>query len=250
MTDLVQAHPAPTHAAPTRPAPIHAARRARRRVPFAAGLLLLQFATMWGAFFVLAPSIDWPGSLGAPPAVILPLILEQSTAVFAGYLSYLVHALALIPLAIALRAALRVEGAMGTAIVAFGVLAGFAKALGIARWLILMPGLAAAYVDPAASAATRDAVAVVYEAFNAYAGGVGELVGVGLLAGIWTILISAALIRQGATIVGYAGLGAAVLLLSTLLSVVGIESPVMLTLSGILWQFWTLALAVLLWKRG
>ena len=235
MTDL--ASTAPTH-------------RARRRVPAAAALLMLQFAMMWGAFFILAPTIDWPASLDEPPAAILPLILEQSTAVFAGYLSYLIHALALIPLAIVLRAALRAEGAMGTAIVAFGVLAGFAKALGIARWLILMPGLANSYVDPAASAATRDAIAVVYEAFNAYAGGVGELMGVGLLAGIWTILISAVLIRQGAAILGYAGLGAAALLLSTLLSVVGIESPVMLTLSGILWQFWTLALAISLWRRA
>jgi hypothetical protein len=65
----------------------------------AATLLLLQFITMWGAFFILAPSINWPASLGEPPAAILPLILEQSGAVFAGYLSYLIHALALIPLA-------------------------------------------------------------------------------------------------------------------------------------------------------
>jgi len=228
-------------------APAASPSQARRRT---AALLLIQFVTMWAAFFILAPAINWPASLDEPPAVILPLILDQSGAVFAGYLSYLIHALALIPLAILLRDALRLDGAMGRAVVTLGVLAGFAKALGIVRWLFLMPGLAAAYTDPAATPATKDAIAVVYEAFNAYAGGVGELLGVGLFAGIWTIVISVAVLRQGWTVIGYAGLGAAVLLLSTLLSVAGIESPVMLTLSGILWQFWTLALAITIWRKA
>jgi hypothetical protein len=222
----------------------------RSRPSGTAALLLFQFATMWGAFFILAPAINWPASLDEPPATILPLILDQSGAVFAGYLSYLIHALALIPLAILLRGALRLDGAMGRAVVALGVLAGFAKALGICRWLFLMPSLAAAYTDPAASPATRDAIAVVYEAFNAYAGGVGELMGVGLFAGVWTIVISVAALRLGWTVIGYAGFGAAALLLSTLLSVVGIESPIMLTLSGILWQFWTLALAIRIWRKA
>ena len=222
----------------------------RSRPSGTAAILLFQFATMWGAFFILAPAINWPASLDEPPATILPLILDQSVAVFAGYLSYLIHALALIPLAILLRDALRLDGAMGRAVVAFGVLAGFAKALGICRWLFLMPSLAAAYTDPAASPATRDAIAVVYEAFNAYAGGVGELMGVGLFAGVWTIVISVAALRLGWTVIGYAGFGAAALLLSTLLSVVGIESPILLTLSGILWQFWTLALAITIWRKA
>ena len=219
-------------------------------VPASAGLLLLQFVTMWTAFFILAPSINWPASLDVPPAVILPLILDQSAAVFAGYLSYLIHALALIPLAIMLRDALRLEGTMARAVVALGVLAGFAKAFGIVRWLFLMPGLATAYTDPSASLATQEAIEVVYGAFNAYAGGVGELLGVGLFAGIWTIVISVAVLRQGWTWIGYAGFVAAALLLSTLLTVVGIESPIMLTLSGILWQFWTLALAIAIWRRA
>lgn len=223
---------------------------ARKGVSGATALLLLQFATMWSAFFILAPSINWPASLDEPPAIILPLILEQSTAVFAGYLSYLIHSLTLIPLAILLRDALGLEGATGRAVVTLGVLAGFAKALGITRWLFLMPGLATAYTEPSATPATLDAIAVVYEAFNAYAGGVGELMGVGLFAGAWTIAISWTLLQRGWRVIGYTGYGAAVLLFSTLLSVVGIESPLMLTLSGILWQFWTLALAIALWRKA
>lgn len=215
-----------------------------------ATLLLAQFAGMWGAFFILAPAIDWPASLDRPPAEILPLILEQAGPVFAGYLSYLIHALILIPLAVLLPRALRMAPGLATATVVLGVLAGLAKALGILRWLFLMPGLAVAYADPAATDATREAVAVVYLAFNAYAGGVGEILGVGLFAGAFTILISVRLLRNGSRGLGFAGLVAAALLLATLASVAGVESPVLLTLSGILWQFWTAALAVHLWRAA
>lgn len=214
----------------------------------AAGLLIAQFIAMWAAFFILAPSINWPASLDEPPAIILPLILEQSVPVFLGYLSYLIHALLLIPIAALIPAALKMGVGMGRNALAFGVLAGFAKALGITRWLFLMPALATSFVNPATSEGSRAALAAIYEAFNAYAGGVGEILGVGLFAGIWTILMSATLIRSGARILGSAGIGAAILLFSTLPSVIGIESPVLLTLSGILWQLWTFALAIFLWR--
>ncbi|MGC9523168.1 MAG: hypothetical protein ACP5HG_14955 [Anaerolineae bacterium] len=92
----------------------------------AAALLILQFATMWGAFFILAPAINWPASLDAPPSEILPMILDRSGAVFAGYLSYLIHAVVLIPLAVLLRNALGLTGAFATLAITLGVLAGFA----------------------------------------------------------------------------------------------------------------------------
>lgn len=216
----------------------------------ASGLLVGQFAAMWGAFFILAPAINWPASLDQPPAEILPLILDQSSAVFAGYLSYLIHALLLIPIAALMPAALRLDQGPGRAALLFGGLAGFAKALGITRWIFLMPGLAAAYTAPGAEDATKAAIAVVYEAFNAYAGGVGEILGVGLFAGIWTLILSSGLIASGSRIIGWAGVLAAVMLFTTLPSVIGIENPILLTLSGIVWQFWTLALAILLWRRA
>jgi hypothetical protein len=201
---------------------------------------------MWGAFFILLPAINWPASLDEPAAVMLPLILEQAGPVFAGYASYLLHALLLIPLAVLLRYTLRMGPVLGGVAIALGVLAGFAKALGITRWLFLMPSLASAYTDPTATEATRAAVTVVFDAFNAYAGGVGELMGVGLFAGLWTVLLSVALVRlgRGARILGLMGFVAAALLFATLLAVVGVESPLLLTLSGIVWQFWTAAVAV------
>lgn len=219
-----------------------------RRV--AAVLLISQFIAMWGAFGILAPAINWPASLDEPPAVMLPLILQQSGPVFLGYLSYLVHALLLIPIAALLPSALGMDGATERFSVVTGAFAGLAKALGITRWIFLMPSLAAAYTAPGAGSDVQAAVSVVYQAFNAYAGGVGEILGVGLFAGIWTVILSANLIGSGKRLLGGAGIISALLLFSTLPSVVGIESPILLTLSGIVWQFWTLALAVQLWRRA
>ena len=216
----------------------------------AAALLLAQFACMWGAFFVLAPAIDWPASLDLPASAMLPLVLERSGAVFLGYGLYLAHALLLVPAAVVLFTVLGRGGALGRSAMALGILAGAAKALGIVRWLFLMPVLAAAWVAPEATEATRAAIAVVFDAFNAYAGGVGELLGVGLFAGLWTVLLSLMLLRHGARWLGLSGLAAAALLFTTLLSLVGIESPLLLTASGILWQVWTAALAVWLWRAG
>jgi len=221
-------------------------RKAARR---GAALLAGQFIAMWTAFFILAPAINWPASLGEPPAVILPLIREHSTAVFLGYLAYLIHALLLIPAAAIIPTALGMDAVQSRNASLFGALAGFAKSLGISRWLFLMPGLAQAYAASGATMATQTTISVVYQAFNAYAGGVGEILGVGLFAGVWTVLLSVALFRTGARVLGAAGIAAAFLLFSTLGSVLGLESPILLTVSGIVWQLWTMALAISLWRK-
>ena len=211
-------------------------------------LLLAQFCAMWGAFFVLAPSINWPASLDLPAAEMLPLLLEQFAAVFSGYSLYLLHAVLLVPIAVALHLALGLGGVLGGTATAFGILASIAKALGIVRWLFVMPALAAAWVAPDATEATRAAISITFDALNAYAGGVGELMGVGLFAGVWTVLLSVVLMRRGMRMVGLFGLIAAAGLFTTLPSVLGLENPILLTLSGIVWQLWTAALAVSLWR--
>ncbi len=216
----------------------------------AAVLLLLQFCAMWGAFFVLAPSIDWPASLGLPASEMLPLLLEEFGFVFSGYALYLAHAVLLVPVAVALHVALDLRGVVGGTATAFGVLAGVAKCLGIVRWLFVMPALAVAWAAPEATDAVRAAILVTFDALNAYAGGVGELMGVGLFAGVWTVLLSVTLLRRGNAIVGWSGLVAALGLFTTLPSVLGLESPILLTLSGIVWQLWTAALAVSLWREA
>lgn len=216
-------------------------------------LLVVQFVLMFAALGILAPAINWPASLDEPASVMLPLLIEQRAAVALGYTSYLISALLLIPIALLLAHVLRAEdSALVRVGSGLGVLAGLAKLLGIGRWLFMMPALATAYTDPQASAATRDAIGVTFAAFNDYAGGVGEALGVMLLAGLWTALISLALLRsrQFPRWLGGFGLVAAALLLVGLAGVYGIELGPILIIQGLVWQFWMLALGIVLLRAS
>ena len=68
-----------------------------------------------------------------------------------------------------------------------GVLAALVQFLGLVRWPFLVPYLARVAAEPGASEARREAVDVVFQAFNRYLGvAVGEHLGY-LLTGAWTI---------------------------------------------------------------
>jgi hypothetical protein len=220
----------------------------------AAGLLIAQFILQFAALLILGGAINWPASLGEPAAVNLPLIVAQSGPVALGYSSYFLSALLLAPIALLIyllgregrgRAALLVGAGLG-------VLASFAKLLGISRWLLTMPLLAQAYVDPGASEATRATVGLLYDALNSYVGGVGELLGVALLSGLWTLLVSIVLLRGSSLAprwMGVYGLVAAGLLLVAVSKVFGFDLGPLLIIQGFAWQFWLLALGIFLLRR-
>jgi hypothetical protein len=137
-----------------------------------------------------------------------------------------------------------------TAAVGFGMVSTLARALGIARWFVLMPALAEAYLDPGTSEATRETISVTYDAFNAYAGGVGEVLGVGLFGGLFFGLVSVALVRSERfpSWIGYAGVVVAALLLAGVLEAFGLDLGPVLAVSVTALQLWMLALAVVLFR--
>lgn len=220
----------------------------------AGGMLIAQFVLMFAALFILGGAINWPASLDEPAATNLPLIVAQGGAVALGYSSYFLSALLLAPIALLVYALGRAGGGRATPLVAagLGVLASFAKLLGISRWLLTMPLLGRAYLDPAASEATRAAIGVAYDALNSYAGGVGELLGVALLSGLWTLLVSVGLLRGSSLAprwMGAFGLVAAALLLAALPGAFGVELGPLLIVQGLAWQCWLLALGIFLLRR-
>jgi len=78
----------------------------------------------------------------------------------------------------------------------FGVVAGVVQVLGFIRWPFLVPYLARVYLDPASSEAAREAVAIVFQAFNQYAGvAVGEHLGY-LFTSLWTGLTALAMLKS------------------------------------------------------
>ena len=207
---------------------------------------LLQFALMMLAAVVLGSSINWPASLDSAPDQILPLIHREAGNVALGYGAYFLSAFLLAPLAVLVAAQWHAKTAhallwLG---IALGVSASLFKLLGIVRWLVLMPGLASAYASSDATPATQIVTGQVYQAFNAYAGGIGEMLGVQLFAGLWTVIVALLAARVGlprwVSVMGYL---AAVLLFAGLLERFGFDLGPVLTVSNVFWQVWLLALA-------
>ena len=157
----------------------------------AAVLLIIEPALFFAAFAVLAAAINWPASLGLPFNEILPLINANLSQVRFGYSLYLTSSLLTIPLGIALL--LRLGKADQPSIslwlaAAFMAVAAMFKALGIARWLVAMPALANLL---AADAAKGPAIEAAFTALNEYGGGtLGELLGVGLMTGLWALMLA------------------------------------------------------------
>jgi Domain of unknown function (DUF4386) len=127
-----------------------------------------------------------------------------------------------------------------------GVLAGLVQALGLLRWVILVPALAAAYVAPGASEMDKSMAVALFDAANHYLGmGVGEHFGYFFTA-IWTGLISALIFRTN-RIRAISGIIISAGVISGMLEPFGVPMTGMInSISYSLWPLWTLILGVLL----
>lgn len=136
-----------------------------------------------------------------------------------------------------------------------GVLASIVQFLGLVRWPFLVPYLARSDAEPSASAARREAVDVVFQAFNRYLGvGVGEHLGY-LLTGAWSVLVGAALWQTAVvpTWLGDIGILVGLLLMLCSLEFVGRFEPSGWKFAGdvvpfayIAWSLWLIATGVAL----
>jgi Domain of unknown function (DUF4386) len=213
------------------------------------GLALLQAGLFLVPLIVLGNAIGWPASLRLPAAQALPLFAREALAVQIGYWAYMLTALAMIPLAVALRAHAHSKGVHGLMVdtaALFGAAAGFFKMLGIVRWLVAMPALATAYVsttDPATTAA----IDVSYAMLNDYAGAIGELLGVQLVSGIWLMLTGNILAHSG---LRWTGIAAAIIGALFVVACARTLVPQAVMLQAIappLVLFWFLMLAFAVW---
>ena len=155
----------------------------------AAALLILEPVLFFAAFAVLATAINWPASLGLPYNEILPAILANLSQVRFGYGLYLTSSLLTLPLGLALLMRLGKDQSISLWLAAaFMAFAAIFKALGIARWLVAMPALANLF---AADVTKAPAIEAAFTALNEYSGGtLGELLGVGLMTGLWALMLA------------------------------------------------------------
>lgn len=210
---------------------------------------IAQVALFSVTLIVLGSAIGWPGILRLPAAQVLPTIHSAPLATTTGYWFYLMASIALIPLALACRQLLNglgVRGLMVDTVTALGVASGVLKTLGIVRWLSVMPVLAQIHQDATLEPALKPTVEVLYTAFNAYAGAVGELLGVQLTQGLWALglgclLLSARWRWSGALAVA-AGVSLLVVSLRVFVPGIAIVNAVVMPL-GLGWFVWFAAAA-------
>ncbi|MFO0404494.1 MAG: hypothetical protein ACK52P_22745 [Alphaproteobacteria bacterium] len=215
-------------------------------------LTLSQLVLFLIPVIVLGQAIGWPASLRLPANQALPLVAANPLAIQIGYWGYLLTAVAMVPFGIALRRFAMAHGAGGMltdTMAAFAIAAGILKTLGIVRWLTTMPMLADLYVatsDPAA----RAIIEVNYMTLYAFGGGLGELLGVQLVSGLW--LISLGLVFQKLDM-RINAIISAVLGIAFALTAFRTMAPALNALSAAVPPFalvWLIALAVTFWRRG
>ncbi len=191
------------------------------RIRALGALLVVEALLSFAPLAILAPAIGWPASLGKPAAEQLAAIAAAPGAVMAGYGLYLLYSILVAPVMIGLAARLRggLAAPLGMTVAAFATLSAGARAIGILRWLTVMPALASAHA--AADPAARAQIELVFGALTAYGGGIGEVLGVSLFMALALGTLCVAALLRGGLPTWLAGLG----LVSTL-ALAGLALPV------------------------
>ncbi|TFC81475.1 DUF4386 domain-containing protein [Cryobacterium sp. TmT2-59] len=174
---------------------------------FAASLLLIALPIAFNAAFALvAVKFDYPDVLRRPTVEVLERFRQGGSALVLLWWAFAMTAVLLAPLAVLVSGSL--AGADPTLLgmgATVGVLAAVVQFLGLIRWPFLVPYLARAIAEPDATPARREAIDVVFQAFNRYLGvAVGEHLGY-LLTGTWSILVGIA-ITQGTVVPPWLGI--------------------------------------------
>lgn len=120
------------------------------------GIAAIAFAVFFNIpFSILGASYDYPDILRRPAAEALDKFAAGGSSLILTWYGFGLAALLLIPLAIALsitRDRLLQCPALSIGAAIAGALAGLAQAIGLMRWVFVIPYLAANHTEPSASA--------------------------------------------------------------------------------------------------
>lgn len=145
-------------------------------------------------FAILGATFEYPNVLRRPAGEVLDLFAHGGAPLILTWHAFALSALALAPLAFALALTRkRVTEAPGLAIGAAiaGALSALAQAIGLWRWVFVVPGLARVHTDASASAEAKAAAEQTFDLINQYGGvAIGEHLGQSLLA-LFVLLLSA-----------------------------------------------------------
>ena len=208
------------------------------------------------AFSLLAARFDYPDVLRRPTSEVLALFRAGGSRLVLTWWAFALTAVAMVPLVVMLAHAMRdVNPALLSITTATGVLAALVQFLGLVRWPFLVPYLARTDADPNASDARREAVDVIFQAFNRYLGvAVGEHLGY-LFTGAWTALAGGALVQSSVVPnwIGVLGIVIGPTLMLCALEFVGSHEPTgwkvaekLTPVAYIAWSLWLIGVGVAL----
>jgi uncharacterized protein DUF4386 len=208
------------------------------------------------AFALLAARFDYPDVLRRPTSEVLALFRAGGSRLVLTWWVFALTAVAMVPLVVMLaHATADVNPALSSITTTTGVLAALVQFLGLVRWPFLVPYLARADADPNASDARREAVDVIFQAFNRYLGvAVGEHLGY-LFTGAWTTLTGVALVQSSVVPnwIGVLGIVIGPILMLCALEFVGSHEPTgwkvaekLTPVAYIAWSLWLIGTGVVL----
>lgn len=215
------------------------------------GLLLIIVPIAFNVtFFLLQRAFEYPDILRKPTDTILRRFKEGGAPLCRLWYAFAFSAVLFTPVPVLVGQVFQPNApwflAVGTTI---GVLAGAVQFLGLIRWPFLVPSLADIYTDPDSTQATRDSVAVVFQAFHRYAGvAIGEHLGY-IFTSAWTILLCITIIatRLVNPLFGWLGFLPAIGLLMGVFEETGFKAAGAINaISYILWSVWLIALGIAL----
>jgi hypothetical protein len=217
--------------------------------PRTTGVLLISSAVVVTvAFAGLGSAFDYPDVLGQPAEQVLAEFDAHAWLVGGLFALLALGAAMLAPIATG-TARLAGPGGWSTAAALAGVAAALVQLVGLARWPLLVPSLAATVADPASSAVDRAAAIEWFTWLNVVLGqSVGETCGY-LLTAAWTLLILVALRRRFAVSPAFTvvGLLSAAMILSGLLVPWDVPGADSANFAGfLLWSAWIVWFGVLL----
>ena len=208
------------------------------------GIVLILTPIAFNIFFtLLSVTFEYPDILRKPTGYVLRHFDAGGSSLLAIWYGFMLTAVLFVPLSVLVHKVLARENTPYMALAtAFGIIAGVVQFLGLVRWPFLVPYLADTYLATTSSGATREAVAVVFQAFNQYAGvGVGENLGY-LFTGLWSVLVALAMFGSPLPFrrwLGLLGIVSAASILVGTLEPAGFEPAANVVVIGyILWSIW------------
>ena len=196
-------------------------------------------------FTALGSIFDYPGILKEPIADILTAFRDQQTAVTGWFLVLIVSAALLAPIGVLLG---RIAGGrLGTWITGLGVAAAAVQVIGLARWVLLIPGVSD---DATVPTQTADAHRT-FELLHTWLGTIlGETVGYALTAA-FTVLVVIAMTTIAPRSIGWLGYASAALIATGVTIPLGLGAASITNFAGyVAWCLWLIAMAATLWRSS